>query len=113
MLGDDEQTGHLFSRPSPEQRVPADHPLRAIRTMTDAVRSSLNPMRYGVQRTKHAQVREDLPQPITPGQGRGLHATPPVSCAEAVSARLSTRTTSRAVRRDRGVGDGASRTSDV
>ena len=35
MRGDDEQSGHLFSYLSPEQRVPVDHPLRAIRTMTD------------------------------------------------------------------------------
>ena len=35
MRGNDEQSGHLFSYLSPEQRVPADHPLRAIRTMTD------------------------------------------------------------------------------
>jgi transposase len=35
MRGDDEPSGHLFSYLSPEQRVPADHPLRAIRTMTD------------------------------------------------------------------------------
>ena len=35
MRGDDEQSGHLFSYLSPEQRVPADHPLRAIRAMTD------------------------------------------------------------------------------
>ena len=27
MRGDDEQTGHLFSYLSPEQRVPADHSL--------------------------------------------------------------------------------------
>ncbi len=40
MRGDDEQTGHMFSYLSPEQRVPADHPLRAIRALTDeAVRS--------------------------------------------------------------------------
>jgi transposase len=37
MRGHDEQTGHLFSYVSPEQRVPADHPLRAIREMTDRV----------------------------------------------------------------------------
>ena len=36
MRGDDEQSGHLFSHLSPEQRVPADHPLRPIRQMTDA-----------------------------------------------------------------------------
>jgi hypothetical protein len=36
MRGDDEQSGHLFSYLSPEQRVPSDHPLRTIRGMTDA-----------------------------------------------------------------------------
>jgi len=36
MRGDDQRGGHLFSYLSPEQRVPADHPLRAIRSMTDA-----------------------------------------------------------------------------
>ena len=41
--GDDQQTGHLFSYLSPEQRVPQDHPLRAIRTMTDAALRSLSP----------------------------------------------------------------------
>ena len=43
MRGDDEQTGHLFSYLSPEQRVPADHPLRAIRTMTDDALHRLSP----------------------------------------------------------------------
>lgn len=43
MHGDDEQTGHLFSYLSPEQRVPADHPLRAIRTMTDEALRRLSP----------------------------------------------------------------------
>jgi transposase len=33
--GNDQRTSHLFSYLSPEQRVPADHPLRSIRTMTD------------------------------------------------------------------------------
>src|SRR3979409_2056251 len=41
--GDDEQSGHLFSYLSPEQRVPADHPLRAIRVMTDAALDRLSP----------------------------------------------------------------------
>ena len=36
MRGDDYQTSHLFSYLSPEERVPADHPLRAVRRMTDA-----------------------------------------------------------------------------
>src|SRR3981081_720059 len=43
MRGDDEQSGHLFSYLSPEQRVPADHPLRAIRTMTDDGLRRLSP----------------------------------------------------------------------
>ena len=43
MRGDDQQTGHMFSYLSPEQRVPKDHPLRAIRTMTDAALRELSP----------------------------------------------------------------------
>ena len=43
MRGDDQQTGHMFSYLSPEQRVPQDHPLRAIRTMTDAALRELSP----------------------------------------------------------------------
>ena len=35
MRGHDEQTHHMFSDLSPEQRVPADHPLRAVRALTD------------------------------------------------------------------------------
>jgi hypothetical protein len=41
--GDDEQSGHLFSYLSPEQRVPADHPLRAIRAMTVKALRRLSP----------------------------------------------------------------------
>src|ERR1700687_6124680 len=43
MRGDGEQSGQLFSYLSPEQRVPADHPLRAIRVMTDATLDRLSP----------------------------------------------------------------------
>jgi transposase len=43
MRGHDEQTGHVFSYLSPEQRVPADHPLRAIRKMTDPILARLSP----------------------------------------------------------------------
>ena len=43
MRGDDQQTGHLFSYVSPEDRVPADHPLRAMRRMTDAALATLSP----------------------------------------------------------------------
>ena len=42
MRGDDEQSGHLFSYLSPAQRVPADHPLRVIRAMTDAALDRLS-----------------------------------------------------------------------
>ena len=35
MRGHDEPTAHMFSYLSPEQRVPADHPLRAGRALTD------------------------------------------------------------------------------
>ena len=35
MRGHDEQTHHMFSYLSPEQRVPADHPLRTVRALTD------------------------------------------------------------------------------
>lgn len=37
MRGDDRQAAHLFSYVSPEARVPADHPLRAIRARVDAL----------------------------------------------------------------------------
>ena len=42
MRGPDEQTQHMFSYLSPEQRVPADHPLRAIRALTDEALRSLS-----------------------------------------------------------------------
>jgi transposase len=37
MRGDDRQPAHLFSYVSAESRVPADHPLRAIRLLVDGV----------------------------------------------------------------------------
>ena len=43
MRGDDEQAGYMFSYLSPEERVPADHPLRPIRRMTDAIFERLSP----------------------------------------------------------------------
>src|SRR5256885_3004689 len=43
MRGDDRQTGWMFSYVSPEERVPPDHPLRAIRRMTEEVFSRLSP----------------------------------------------------------------------
>ena len=43
MRGDDRQEGAMFSYVSPEQRVPADHPLRPIREMVDEVLQELSP----------------------------------------------------------------------
>jgi transposase len=41
--GDNEQQAGIFSYISPEQRVPADHPLRPIRKMTDEIFKQLSP----------------------------------------------------------------------
>jgi transposase len=43
MRGDDRQQSAIFSYVAPEARVPQDHPLRAIRTMTDQVLRELSP----------------------------------------------------------------------
>ena len=43
MRGDDRQQGAMFSYLSPEQRVPADHPLRPIRRSVDEVLKELSP----------------------------------------------------------------------
>jgi transposase len=43
MRGDDLQQAGMFSYLSPEQRVPQDHPLRAIRKLADAVFAELSP----------------------------------------------------------------------
>jgi transposase len=43
MRGDDKQASHLFSYVSPEQRVPASHPLRPIREITDRIFDTLSP----------------------------------------------------------------------
>lgn len=42
MRGEDRKQAGMFSYISPEQRVPKDHPLRAIRVMTDAALGSLS-----------------------------------------------------------------------
>jgi transposase len=46
MRGADEQPGSMFSYVSLEERVPADHPLRAIRRITDRALARLSP-RFG------------------------------------------------------------------
>ncbi|MGD8377328.1 MAG: IS5/IS1182 family transposase, partial [Acidobacteriota bacterium] len=43
MRGDDRQEMKLFSYISVEQRVPSDHPLRAIRRMVDEALEVLSP----------------------------------------------------------------------
>jgi transposase len=43
MRGSDERSDFLFSYVSPEQRVPADHPLRTVRRLTDEVLVRLSP----------------------------------------------------------------------
>jgi transposase len=43
MRGDDKDSADLFSYVSPESRVPADHPLRVVRQLTDAVLERLSP----------------------------------------------------------------------
>ena len=43
MRGDDRHPDAMFSYVAPEQRVPADHPLRAIRTMVDTALRDLSP----------------------------------------------------------------------
>jgi hypothetical protein len=43
MRGDDLQQAGMFNYLSPEQRVPAEHPLRAIRKIADAVFVQLSP----------------------------------------------------------------------
>jgi len=43
MRGADDRSDFLFSYLSPEHRVPADHPLRPIRTMTDAALDRIAP----------------------------------------------------------------------
>jgi transposase len=43
MRGQDEQQLDVFSCLNPEQRVPRDHPLRALRIMTDEAFRELQP----------------------------------------------------------------------
>src|SRR5438552_314534 len=56
--GHDDQATHLFSYVSPEQRVPADHPLRAIRQMTDRVLATLS--------RKFTKMYSDIGRPSIP-----------------------------------------------
>ena len=42
MRGDDPQEAAMFSRLSPEERVPTEHPLRAIRAVVDRMLTELS-----------------------------------------------------------------------
>ena len=44
MRGDDPKASLLYSYRMPEQRVPADHPLRRVRTMTERALADLDPL---------------------------------------------------------------------
>ena len=44
MRGQDAQQAAIFSYLSPEQRVPADHPLRSIRDMADVALKAMSPL---------------------------------------------------------------------
>ncbi len=48
MRGEDRQQATMFSYLSPEQRVPADHPLRAIRTLVDEALHELSSLFEGM-----------------------------------------------------------------
>ena len=58
MRGPDDQTSDMFSYLSPEQRVRPDHPLRAIRRMTDAALAALSP--------RFAKMYSDIGRPSIP-----------------------------------------------
>jgi transposase len=58
MRGPDEQTSHMFSYVVPEHRVRPDHPLRAIRRMTDEVLASLSP--------RFSKMYSDIGRPSIP-----------------------------------------------
>src|SRR5947199_4322892 len=44
MRGQDKQQSAMFSYVSPEERVPADHPLRPVRQMADIALKALSPV---------------------------------------------------------------------
>ena len=58
MRGSDEQTSHMFSYVVPEDRVRQDHPLRAIRRMTDEALTALSP--------RFARMYSDMGRPSIP-----------------------------------------------
>ena len=67
MRGHDEQTHHMFSDLSPEQRVPADHPLRAVRALTDHALKTMS--------RRFAGLYAKTGRPSTPGSICRSHST--------------------------------------
>jgi transposase len=58
MRSPDDQTSHMFSYLSPEARVAPDHPLRAIRRITDAALKEVSP--------RFARLYSDIGRPSVP-----------------------------------------------
>jgi len=55
MRGADEQTGSMFSYVSLEERIPRDHPVRAVRGITDrALARMTNAIRHAVREIRPA-----------------------------------------------------------
>ena len=78
MRGDDDQSGHLFSYLSPEQRVPADHPLRTIRLMTDDALRRLSPRFDAIYATTGRPSTKPKPRCRATKDG-GAKSTPPAA----------------------------------
>ena len=67
MRGDDDLQEGMFSYISPEKRVPADHPLRAVRKMVDEILKEMSP--------KFAKLYSDVGRPsIAPGAAVAVSA---------------------------------------
>jgi hypothetical protein len=61
MRGDERVQDGMFSYVSLEQRVPQDHPLRAVRKLTDAVLQTLSPEFDALYAVKHfLEVLDEL-----------------------------------------------------
>ena len=73
MRGNDEQTGHLFSYLSPDERVPVTHPLRAIRPMTDKAPADLT---LPPRRSTAPLMRAPRAMPATEAKRRPLPNQP-------------------------------------
>jgi transposase len=58
MRGEDVQQSHLFSYVSPDERIPSDHPLRAVRELTDQALKKLS--------REFAKMYSDLGRPSIP-----------------------------------------------